>query len=55
MILKNCSIFFVMTRNSDENLKKLIKLKINEDDFACYEDQIGPRKRKCLNVVEPID
>ena len=30
-------------------------MKINEDDFAFYEDQIGPRKRKCLDVVEPID
>ena len=28
---------------------------MNEDDFAFYEDQIGPRKRKCLDVVEPID
>ena len=27
----------------------------NEDDFAFYEDQIGPRKRKCLDVVEPVD
>ena len=28
---------------------------MNEDDFAFYEDQIGPRKRKCLDVVEPIN
>ena len=28
---------------------------MNEDDFAFNEDQIGPRKRKCLNVVESID
>ena len=28
---------------------------MNEDDFAYHEDQIGPRKRKCLDVVEPID
>ena len=28
---------------------------MNEDDFEFYEDQIGLRKRKCLNVVEPID
>ena len=28
---------------------------MNKDDFAFYEDQIGPRKRKCLDVVEPID
>ena len=31
------------------------KLKMNEDDFAFYEDQIGPRKMKCLDVAEPID
>ena len=28
---------------------------MNEDDFVFYEDQIGPRKRKCLDGVEPID
>ena len=28
---------------------------MNEDDFAFYEDQIGPRIRKCLDVAEPID
>ena len=28
---------------------------MNKDDFAFYIDQIGPRKRKCLDVVEPID
>ena len=28
---------------------------MNEVDFAFYEDQIRPRKRKCLDVVEPID
>ena len=28
---------------------------MNEDDFAFYEDQIGPRKRKRLDVVEPSD
>ena len=28
---------------------------MNEDDFAFYEDQIGLRKRKCLDVVESID
>ena len=30
-------------------------MKTNEDNFAFYEDQIGPRKRKCLDVVKPID
>ena len=28
---------------------------MNEDDFAFYEHQIGPRKRTCLDVVEPTD
>ena len=28
---------------------------MSKDDFAFYEDQIGPRKRKCLDIVEPID
>ena len=30
-------------------------MKTNEDDFAFYGNQIGPRKRKCLDVVEPVD
>ena len=28
---------------------------MNKNDFGFYENQIGPRKRKCLDVVEPID
>ena len=36
-------------------LKEINKLKMNENDFAFCEDQIGPRKRKCLDVVEPIN
>ena len=28
---------------------------MNEDDFAFYEDQIGPRKRKFLDVIKPIN
>ena len=28
---------------------------MNKDDFAFYEDQIGLRKRKCLDVVEAIN
>ena len=31
------------------------KLKMNENDFSFYKDQIVPKKRKCLDVVEPID
>ena len=36
-------------------LEEINKLKMNKDDFAFYEDQIGSRKRKCFDVVEPID
>ena len=35
--------------------EEIYKLKMNKDDFAFYEDQIAPRKRKCLNVVKPIN
>ena len=28
---------------------------MNEEDFAFYEDQIGPGKRKCLDDVKPVD
>ena len=35
--------------------EEIDKLKMNEDDFVFYEDQIGPRKRKSLDVVLPID
>ena len=38
-----------------QKLEEINKLKMNEDDFASYEDEIGPKKRKCLNVVEQID
>ena len=37
-----------------QKLEEINKLKMNEDDFASYEDEIGPKK-KCLNVVEQID
>ena len=36
-------------------LEEINKLRMNEDNFAFYEDQIGPRKRNCLDAVEPID
>ena len=35
--------------------EEINKYKMNEDDFAFYEDQIGLRKKKCLDVVEPIN
>ena len=40
---------------NDQKLEEINKLKMNKDDFAFYEDQIGPRKRKFLDVVEPIN
>ena len=46
---------FCNDQKQRQKLEKINKLKMNEDDFAFYEDQIGPRKRKCLDVVKPID
>ena len=46
---------FCSDQKQQRKLEETNKLKMNEDDFAFYEDQIGPRKRKCLDVVEPID
>ena len=45
---------FCNDQKQQQKLEEINKLKMNEDDFAFYEDQIGPRKRKCLDVVEPI-
>ena len=46
---------FCNDQNQRRKLEEINKLKMNKDDFAFYEDQIGPTKRKCLDVVEPID
>ena len=46
---------FCTDQKQRQKLEEINKLKMNEDDFAFYEDQIGPRKRKCLDVVVPID
>ena len=46
---------FCNDQKQRQKLEEINKLKMNEDDFAFYEDQIGPRKRKCLDVVEPIN
>ena len=46
---------FCNDQKQRRKLEEINKLKMNKDDFAFYEDQIGPRKRKCLDVVEPID
>ena len=43
---------FCNDQKQRRKLEEIITLKINEDDFAFYEDQIGPRKIKCLDVVE---
>ena len=45
---------FCSDQKQRQKLEKINKLKMNEDDFAVYEGQIGSRKRKCLDVVEPI-
>ena len=46
---------FCNDQKQQRKLEEIYELKMNEDDFAFYEDQIGPRKRKCLDVVEPTD
>ena len=46
---------FCNDQKQRRKLEEINKLKMNEDDFAFYKDQIGPGKRKCLDVVEPID
>ena len=53
--IKELFNIFCNDQKQQRNLEEINKLKMNEDDFAFYGDQIGPRKRKCLNVVEPID
>ena len=45
---------FCNDQNQRRKLEEINKLKINEDDLAFYEDQIGPKK-KFLDVVEPIN
>ena len=46
---------FCNDQKQRRKLEEINKLKMNENDFAFYEDQIGPSKRKCLDVAEPID
>ena len=46
---------FYNDQKQRRKLEEINKLKMNQDDFAFYEDQIGPRKRKYLDVFEPID
>ena len=46
---------FCNDQKQRRKLEEINKLIMNEDDFTFYEYQIGPRKRKCLNVVEPTD
>ena len=46
---------FCNDQKQRRKLEEINKLKMNKDDFAFYVDQISPRKRKCLDVIEPID
>ena len=46
---------FCNDQKQRQYLEEINKLKINKDDFAYYEDQMDPKKRKCLDVIEPID
>ena len=46
---------FCNDQKQQRKLEEINKLKMNEDDFAFYADQIDLRRRKCLDVVEPID
>ena len=46
---------FCNDQKQRRKLEEINKLKMNEDDFVFYEDQIGPRKRKCLDAVKIID
>ena len=57
-LLRDIEELFDIFCNDQKQRRKheeINKLKMNEDDFAFYEDQIDPRKRKRLDVVEPID
>ena len=55
--LRDIEELFDIFCNDRKQRRKLeeIKLKMNEDDLAFYENQIGSRKRKCLDLVELID
>ena len=46
---------FFNDQKQRRKLEEINKLKMNEDDLAFHEYQMDPRKRKCLDVVEPID
>ena len=53
--IKQLLDIFCNDQKQRRKLEEINKLKINEEDFAFYRDQIGPRKRKWLDVVESID
>ena len=40
---------FCNDQKQRRKLGEINKLKMNQDEFAFYEDQIGPRKRKCFD------
>ena len=35
-------------------MEETFQLQINETDYALYEDQKGPRQKKCTNQVEKL-
>ena len=41
-------VIFCNDQKQRRKLEEINKLKMNKDDFAFYEDQISPRKRKCF-------
>ena len=45
---------FCNDQKQRRKLEEINKLKMNEDDFAFYEDQIGPRKRKCRVLLNQL-
>ena len=53
--IKELFNIFCDDQKQQRKLEEINKLKRNEDDLAFYEDQIGPRKRKSLDIVKPID
>ena len=53
--IKELFDIFCNDQKQRRKLEEINKLKMNEDNFAFYEDLIGHRKRKYLDAVEPID
>ena len=49
-------LFDIYCKNSEQRFKleKKYLLKMAPVDYQFYEDQKGPRKRKCLDIVDPM-